>query len=116
MCDVVGPGFVSTSPAFMRGSTSHPAAGMADLPKKTVNRDLHYWWREVLTEFAQQFVSAVTAPPRVGCVVLSLHQTSHAPFSDTSQNTSKHAMLTLDSEPANSKLVYHKEAYYHPHY
>ena len=32
----------------------------------------HCWVREVSTQFAQQFVSAVTAPPIVGCVVWSL--------------------------------------------
>ena len=32
----------------------------------------HCWGREGLTQFAQQLVSAVTAPPLVGCVVWSL--------------------------------------------
>ena len=44
---VVGPGLVSTSPAFVSSSASH------------------------LTQFTQQLVSAVTAPPLVGCVVWS---------------------------------------------
>ena len=39
LCVVVGPGFVSTSPAFRRNSASHPVwVCMADLPQKTVNR------------------------------------------------------------------------------
>ena len=32
----------------------------------------HCWGREGSTQFAQQFLSAVTAPPLVGCVVWSL--------------------------------------------
>ena len=42
---------------------------MAGLLNKTVNRTL-VW--EVLTQIAQQFVTAVTAPPLVGCVIWSL--------------------------------------------
>ena len=38
LCVVVGHGFVSTSPAFMRSSTCHPAGPHAQLVKKTVNR------------------------------------------------------------------------------
>ena len=38
-CVVVGPGFVSTSPAFMKRSASHPAGPHGRLaPQKTVNR------------------------------------------------------------------------------
>ena len=66
-CVFVGPGFVSTSPAFMRSSASHPAGPHGRLAQKTVHRG-----REVSTQFALQFVSAVTAPPLVGCVVWSL--------------------------------------------
>ena len=38
--DVVGPGFVSTSPAFVRSSSSHPAGSHGRLARKTVNRAL----------------------------------------------------------------------------
>ena len=34
LCVVVGPGFVTTSPAFMRGSASHPADPHDRLAKK----------------------------------------------------------------------------------
>ena len=61
---VVGPGLVSTSSAFVKSSASHPAVRMAGLAKKTVNR-------EGLTQFAQQFVTALTAPPLVSCDVSS---------------------------------------------
>ena len=64
---VVGPGLVSTSPAFVSSSASHPAGPHA---QKTVNR-AHHWGRVGSTQFAQQLESAVTAPPLVGCVVWS---------------------------------------------
>ena len=67
---VVGPGLVSTSPAFVSNSASHPAAPHGRHAQKTVHR-AHCWGREVSTQFAQQLVSAVTAPPLVGCVVWS---------------------------------------------
>ena len=38
LCVVVGPGFVSTSPAFMRSSASHPAGPHGRLAQKTVNQ------------------------------------------------------------------------------
>ena len=62
---VVGPGLVSTSPAFVSSSASHPAGPHGRHAPKTVNR-------EGSTQFAQQFLSAVTAPPLVGCVVWRL--------------------------------------------
>ena len=49
---VVGPGFVSTPPAFMRSSASHPAGPHDRLVQKT-------------------FVTAVTDPPLTGCVIWS---------------------------------------------
>ena len=69
---VVGPGLVSTSPAFVSSSASHPAGPHGRHAQKTVNRAPHCWGREGSTQFAQQFLSAVTAPPLVGCVVWSL--------------------------------------------
>ena len=45
-----------------------------DIALKMVNRPPpHCWGREVATQFAKQFVTAVTAPSYVGCVVWSLH-------------------------------------------
>ena len=64
---VVGPGLVSTSPAFVSNSASHPAGPHGRHGQKTVNRG-----RGGSTQFAQQLESAVTAPPLVGCVVWSL--------------------------------------------
>ena len=62
---VVGPGLVSTSPAFVSSSASHPAGPHGRHGKKTVNRGGS-------TQFAQQLETTVTAPPLVGCVVWSL--------------------------------------------
>ena len=62
---VVGPGLVSTLPAFVSSSTSHPAC------PKNGKSGPHCWGREDSTQFAQQLVSAVTAPPLVNCVVWS---------------------------------------------
>ena len=64
---VVGPGLVSTSPAFVSSSASHPAGPHGRHAQKTVNRG-----RGGSTQFAQQLESTVTAPPLVGCVVWSL--------------------------------------------
>ena len=61
---VVGPGLVSTSPAFASNSASHPAGAHGRHAQKTVNRG-----RGGSTQFAQRLEFAVTAPPLVGCVV-----------------------------------------------
>ena len=53
---VVGPGLVSTSPAFVSSIASHPAGPHGRHAQKIVNRA----------------PIAVTAPPLVGCVVWSL--------------------------------------------
>ena len=66
---VVGPGLVSTSPAFVSSSASHPAGPHGWHAQKTVIR----WGRGGSTQFAQQLESAVTAPPLIGCVVWSLY-------------------------------------------
>ena len=58
---VVGLGLVSTSPAFVSSSASHPAGPHGRHAQKT--------GRGGSTQFAQQLESAVTAPPLVGCVV-----------------------------------------------
>ena len=65
LCEVVEPGIVSTSAAFMR-------VRIAGLSKKKDKYGPHCWGRVVSTQYAQQFVSAVTAPPLVDCVVWSL--------------------------------------------
>ena len=66
---VVGPGLVSTSPAFVSSSGSAWPA----FPKNGKSGP-HYWGREGSTQVAQQLESAVTAPPLVGCVVCSRSQ------------------------------------------
>ena len=51
---VVGPGLVSTSPAFVRSSASHPVGTC--MPKNSKSGP-HCWGREGLTQFAQQLES-----------------------------------------------------------
>ena len=66
-----GPGLVSTSPAFLRSITNYPAGSYDSLAQKTVigppllggGRSQHNVHKVCQT--------AVTAPPRVGCVVWS---------------------------------------------
>ena len=68
VCVVVGPGFVSTSPAFMRSSASHPTGshGRLSPPPQMANRASI---AGVSTQLAQQSaITVVTAPPLVGCV------------------------------------------------
>ena len=64
---VVRPGLVLTSPVFVSSNASHPAA--------PYGKSGPHWGREGLTQFAQQLVSAVTAPPLVGCVIWSRFDT-----------------------------------------
>ena len=67
---VVGPGLVSTSPAFVSSSANHPTCPHGRHAKKTVNRSPIAGGGKVhSTQVAQQLVSAVRAPPLVGCVV-----------------------------------------------
>ena len=68
---VVGPGLVSTSPAFVSSSASHPAGPHGRHAQKTVNRAPIAGGRGGSTQFAQQLETTVTAPPLVGCVVWS---------------------------------------------
>ena len=70
-CVFVGPVFVSTLPAFMSSSASYPAGPHDRLAPKNGKSGPHCWGREVSTQFAQQFISAVTAPPFICCVVWS---------------------------------------------
>ena len=64
---VVRPGLVWISPAFLSSSGSARPAS-----QKNGKLGPHFWGRGGLTQFAQQFESAVTAAPLVGCVVWSL--------------------------------------------
>ena len=73
---VVGPGLVSTSPAFVSSSASHPAGPHAP---KNGKSGPHCWGRGGSTQFAQQLETTVTAPPLVGCVVWSLVARSAPP-------------------------------------
>ena len=72
---VVGPGLVSTSPAFVSSSASHPAGPHGRHAQKTVNRAPIAGGGRVRHNLPQQFLSAVTAPPLVGCVVWSRYHT-----------------------------------------
>ena len=70
---VVGPGLVSTSPAFVSSSAIHPAGPHGWYAPKTVNR-APMLGAGGSTQYAQQLKSAVTDPPLVGCVVWSPKQ------------------------------------------
>ena len=64
LCVFVGPGFSRHHPLYEE--QHQPSSGSAwQACQKMVNR-------EGLTQFAQKFGTAVTAPPLVGCVVWSL--------------------------------------------
>ena len=114
---VVGPGLVSTSPAFVSSSASHPAGPHGRHAQKTVNRAPIAGGGEVRTQFAQQLETTMTAPPLVGCVVWSLHAQSLR----SSQTTSRDAKPTQHLEiihhhTVNSKMTFHKVASFHQHY
>ena len=68
---VVGPGLVSTSPALVSSSASHPAGPHGRHAQKNGKSGPHCWGRGGSTQLAQQLESTVTAPPLVGCVVWS---------------------------------------------
>ena len=67
------PGLVSTSPAFVRSSASHPVGPHGRLAK-TGKLGPHCWGREGSTQFAQQFV---TAPPLVATTYPSSPQLTY---------------------------------------
>ena len=69
---VVGPGLVSTSPAFVSSSASHPAGPHGRHAQKTVNRAPIAGGGEVRHNLHSSLSPTVTAPPIVGCVVWSL--------------------------------------------
>ena len=56
----------------MRSSASHPAGPHGRLAQKPGKSGPHCWGMEVSTQFAQQFISAVTAPPLVGLLGVGL--------------------------------------------
>ena len=64
---VVGHGLVSTSPAFVSSSANHSAGPHDRHAQKTINRAPIAAGGKVRHNL--QLVSAVTAPPLVGCVV-----------------------------------------------
>ena len=64
----VGPGFVSTSPAFMRSSTSHTAGPHDWLFKKNGNRALIAGGGSGRHNFNMVCHATVTDPSRVGSV------------------------------------------------
>ena len=70
LCVVVGHRLVSTSPAFMRSIASHPAGPHGRLAKQTVIEPLLLGMGGVNLHRVCQ--TAVTAPPRVCCVVWRL--------------------------------------------
>ena len=70
LCVVVGPGLVSTSPDFMRSINSHPAGPHGRLAQNG-NRS-HIAGAAGVDNLHRVCQTAVTAPLRVGCVVLSL--------------------------------------------
>ena len=74
---VVGPGLVSTSPAFVSNSASHPVGPHGRHAQKNGKSGPHCWGRGGSTQFAQQLESAVTAPPLVSCVVWSHLRPGH---------------------------------------
>ena len=78
--EVVGPGLVSTSPAIVSSSASHPAGPHGRHAQETVNRAPHCWGRGGSTQFAQQLESTLTAPPLVSCVVWSHTERSSSDF------------------------------------
>ena len=72
LCVFVGPGFVSSPPVFMRSSAIHPAGPHGRRAQTNCKSGSHFWGREFSIQFAPQFVSSVTAPPLVCCVVWSI--------------------------------------------
>ena len=69
---VIGPGLVSTLPAFVTSNAAIQRVRMTGMPKNDKSGP-HCWDREGSTQFAPQLESAVTAPQLVGCVVWSLY-------------------------------------------
>ena len=66
---IAGPGLFSTSPAFMRSSASHLAGPYGRPSPKTINREPLTGEGGVNTICTTVCQTAVTAPPRVSCVV-----------------------------------------------
>ena len=60
----------------------------------------HYWGREVSTQFAQQFVTGMTAPPLVGSVVWNREDDSSLVFPFTEEEYK--GIVTLKNKKAAS--------------
>ena len=69
LCVVVGPGLVSTSPAFLMGSASHPAVPHGRLAQKRLIGPPLLDVGGVGIMCTDVFQPTGIAPPRVGCVV-----------------------------------------------
>ena len=83
---VVGPGLVSTSPAFVSSSASHPADPHGRHAQNGKSGP-HCWGRGGSTQFAQQLETTVTAPPLVGGVVWSYGNAFPYPIATEEGNT-----------------------------
>ena len=94
---VVGPGLVSTSPAFVSSSASHPAGPHDRHVQNTVNRAPHCWGRGGSTQFAPQLETTVTAPPLIGCVVWSLFCMVASCILDQHEQTANHAERSIEN-------------------
>ena len=87
----------------MRSRARHPTGPHGRLAQKPVNRVPHCWGRKGSTQFALQFVTAVTAPPLVGCVIHSSVTLSKRTFHSTSscsngkQSSIEHLLTTQDT-------------------
>ena len=57
----------------------------------------HCWGREVLTQFVQQLVTAVTAPPLVGCVVWNFFHMVASCILDLHLQTESHADRSIEN-------------------
>ena len=72
LCVFVGPGFVSTSPAFMRSSASHPA-GMYGRFVKNGKSVPHFWGQEVFDTICTAVcIRCDSSTACICCVVWSL--------------------------------------------
>ena len=99
---VVGPGLVSTSPAFVSSSASHPAGPHGRHAQKNGKSGPHCWGRGGSTQFAQQLETTVTAPPLVGCVVWSLIVLYHS--LSPNKTIEGHTTVTGTSRPQANVL------------
>ena len=102
---VVGPGLVSTSPAFVSNSASNPAGPHGRHAQKNGKSGPHCWGRGGSTQFAQQLEFAVTAPTLVGCVVWS---PQHNIISSTGSSSLPHLTRRTLAQPRSNKSYFLK--------